>query len=89
MTLPAITISSDVMARQVGDETVLLHLASGSYYGLDPVGARVWQLLSDGRTPQQACEQLLQEFEVTADVLEVDLQRLIGELLAHGLVAPA
>ena len=86
MTLPTrISLPPDVMARQVGDETVLLHLASGSYYGLDPVGARVWQLLGEGLAPAQAFEQLLAEFDVTPEVLEHDLERLLGELVAHGL----
>jgi len=43
-----VTIPAQVMARTVGDETVILDLASGTYYGLDPVGARIWQLMSEG-----------------------------------------
>ena len=31
-------IPPQVMARTVGDETVILDLASGTYFGLDPVG---------------------------------------------------
>ena len=34
-------ISPQAMARTVGDETVILDLASGTYFGLDPVGARM------------------------------------------------
>ena len=36
-----VTIPSQVMARTVGDETVILDLAGGTYYGLDAVGARM------------------------------------------------
>ncbi|MBK9987508.1 MAG: hypothetical protein IPP21_11335 [Betaproteobacteria bacterium] len=36
-----VTIPTQVMARTVGDETVILDLASGTYFGLDPVGAHV------------------------------------------------
>jgi hypothetical protein len=39
------SVSAQVMARRVGNETVLLDLASGTYFGLDPVGARIWQLI--------------------------------------------
>ena len=35
---------------QVGDETVILDLASGTYFGLDPVGARIWALMGEGKT---------------------------------------
>lgn len=51
-----IRVPPHVLARTVGDETVILDLASGSYFGLDPVGARVWQLLADGRNLAQACD---------------------------------
>ena len=35
----SLSIPSQVMARTVGDETVILDLASGTYFGLDPIGA--------------------------------------------------
>ena len=36
-----LVIPAQVMSRQVGDETVILDLGSGMYFGLDPVGARI------------------------------------------------
>ena len=41
-----VQIPQEVIARQVGGETVMLDLAKGSYYGLDPVGARMWELMA-------------------------------------------
>ena len=35
-----ISISPQVVARELGGETVILDLSSGTYFGLDPVGAR-------------------------------------------------
>lgn len=78
-----------VMARTVGDETVILDLASGTYFGLDPVGARIWQLMADGQTLGAICETLLNEYEVTRDALEGDILRLTAELSAKGLVSLA
>lgn len=87
MTLPQIvTIRSEVMARQVGDETVILDLASGNYYGLDAVGARVWQLLGEGLAPAAVCDALLGEYATTREELEKDVERLVRELGEKGLV---
>ena len=87
MSLPiAITIPGDVMARHLADETVLLHLASGNYYGLDAVGTRVWQLAGEGRKVADICDVLLSEFDVPREQLEADLERLLQELSAQGLV---
>ena len=74
------------MARQVGDETVLLDLASGNYYGLDPVGARIWQLLGEGKTLVEVCDALVAEYDVPRSTLESDVERLVGELGAKGLL---
>ena len=43
-------VPPQVLARVVGEETVLLHLDSGTYFGLDPVGTRAWQLIQAGKS---------------------------------------
>ncbi len=88
MSLPThLTLSAEAMARQVGEETVILDLASGNYFGLDPIGTRVWQLLGEGVSLSSACDLLLAEYEVSREQLESDLERLVGDLLARGLVS--
>ena len=84
-----VTIPTQVMARTVGDETVILDLATGTYYGLDPVGARMWQLMAEGQTLAAVCDALLDEYEVTREALEGDILRLTEELQAKGLVSIA
>ncbi|MCP9929787.1 PqqD family protein [Cyanobium sp. AMD-g] len=80
------TVPSDVMDRRVGDETVILHLATGTYYGLDPVGARMWELMLAGQSLAEIRDQMLQEYAVEAAQLERDLLKLGHDLLAQGLV---
>jgi hypothetical protein len=84
-----IVISPEVMARQVGDECVILDLASGSYFGLDSVGARIWQLISEGNSLADTHKALLAEYEVSSEDLARDLLRLIDELQSRGLVGKA
>ena len=79
-------IPSQVMAREVGDELVILDLASGSYYGLDAIGARVWQLISEGKNLAQTIEVMLTEYEVERSQLESDLLALAERLTAQGLL---
>ena len=82
-----VTIPPQVMARTVGDETVILDLASGTYYGLDPVGARIWQLFVDGQTLAQVRDTMLAEYDVSIDDLEQDLNRLLSELSDKNLIS--
>lgn len=81
-----IRLSGDVVTREVGEETMLLDLASGTYFGLDPVGGRFWQLLEEGKSALAARDALLEEYEVPAEELERDLETLLEDLVANGLV---
>ena len=82
-----IAVSTDVVAREVGEETMLLNLASGTYFGLDPVGGRFWQLLEEGQSATEARDALLQQYDVAPEELDRDLEKLLADLAAHGLVS--
>ena len=82
-----VTIPAQVMARDVGGETVVLDLASGTYYGLDPIGARIWQLMSEGQTLVQVCDAMLAEYDVTREDIERDVLALTQTLLDKKLVS--
>jgi hypothetical protein len=81
-----LTQSPHVVARAVGEETVLLNLESGMYFGLDPVGGRIWALIGDGKTLAEACDVLVKEYDVTRDVLERDALKLASDLAEQKLV---
>ena len=82
-------VPEDVLAKAVGDETVMLDLANGTYFGLDPVGTRVWELLGDGKTLAEVCAIMINEFDVSRQVLENDVLRLAEDLASRGLIVPA
>lgn len=79
-------IPPQVMTRDMGDETVILDLSSGTYFSLNPVGARCWELLRQGLTLGQACETLQSEYEVEPERLVSDLTRLTTELVERSLL---
>ena len=81
-------VHPSVLCRQLSGETVLLNLESGIYYGLDPVGTRVWQLLLQGQTIADICGTMIDEYDVAPDVLRDDVLRLVGELCERGIVTP-
>jgi hypothetical protein len=76
----------EVATRKLGDETILLNLKTGTYFGLDAVGSRFVELLETSSEIAAAHRVMLQEFEVTAEVLEADLLRLAEEMCAKRLL---
>jgi len=81
----SIAISEDVLFRELDDEAVLLNLKTGVYFGLNPAGLRIWQLIAAGSSLHGVLETLNDEFEVNRDVLERDLLSLCRRLCAAGL----
>jgi hypothetical protein len=81
-----VRVPEGVLLQHVADEIVLLHLESGVYYGLDPVGTRMLDLACELGGADAVVSTLLEEYETTAEVLERDLERLLGELVENGLV---
>lgn len=80
-------ISDDVVAREVGGEMVLLDLASGQYFGLDSVGGRIWELLTDQpHTLAQLCDEIEAEFDAPRDKIEADLLALAVQLREQELI---
>ena len=82
-----VIVPGHVMVRQLGDECVMLDMASGYYFGLDAVGARIWQLLSETSSLAEIVERLAREYDVTPEQAESDLVRFVEELKANGLLS--
>ncbi|MSR12853.1 MAG: PqqD family protein [Gammaproteobacteria bacterium] len=80
-------ISPDALFQEIGGEGVILDLASSTYFGLDGVGVRFWQLLQENPDLQAARDALLAEFEVEADKLELDLDNLVQKLVSAELAS--
>jgi hypothetical protein len=81
-----VTTSPDVLLRIIGDEAVILNLKSELYLGLDPIGTRIWTVLQGAPSIQAAHASLLDEFEVEPERLRQDMERLLDQMLAQGLI---
>lgn len=81
-----LTIPDDVVFRDLAGEAVLLHLGTGTYFGLDPVGTRIWLHLAEHHSTESVVPLLLQEFEVGEAQLRLDLDALVAQLLEQRLL---
>lgn len=84
-----IQAAPNVLYQELDGESVLLNLGNEQYYGLDQVGTRMWSLLTTAPSLAEAKQTLLAEYEVDSVQLDDDLQQLLAELLAQGLVTVA
>lgn len=70
----------------LGEESAILNLKNTVYYGLNAVGARVWNLLQRPRSIGELRDVLLDEYEVEPERCEKDLLELLGKMREEGLI---
>jgi hypothetical protein len=78
--------SADAVACDLGDETAILHLETGIYFGLDAVSSRIWTLLSEEISLQQLVSQLLQVYDVSRERCESEVIDLLATLAEYRLI---
>ena len=76
----------DVLVRKVGDEMVLVHMGRNEIFALNRTGARLWELLAEGRTRSAAIDQLRTEFDASVEAVERETDSLMALLEREGLV---
>jgi Coenzyme PQQ synthesis protein D (PqqD) len=81
-----VRINDDVLFQELQGEAVLLNLKSGVYFGLDPVGTRIWQLFSEHELLSDIAKAIVSEYDVVEDRCAEDLAALVADLERHGLV---
>ncbi len=88
MILPTTQVkaSNDQVSCDLAGEAAILDLQNGIYYGLDPVGARIWELIQSPCDCQGIVSQLLDEYDVEAEQCQHDVLALLSQLSERGLI---
>jgi len=78
--------SEDAVESAVGDETVILDLVNGTYYGLDPVGTQIWAMIKEGVAIPDICQRLADDYAVELTTIETDARKFLTDLEAQGIL---
>ena len=81
-----ITVAKEQVSCDLAGDTAILDLKSGQYYGLNSVGARIWNLIQEPKTVAEVLKIIVDEYDVEASSCERDLVTLIEQLQGKGLV---
>jgi hypothetical protein len=81
-----VVAASEQVSCPLGEESAILNLKNSMYYGMNPVGTRIWTLLKEPRSVEQLRDALLNEYDVDAVLCERDLLDLLGKMKSEGLI---
>lgn len=78
--------ASNVLFRCVEDEAVLLHVSSGTYYGLNTIGIMLWEAIQNKEPLVSVVDKVLNEYDVEQIQVIQDLEALLQDLLGKKLI---
>lgn len=81
--------NTDLMAVPMDGDLVMMSISQGTYYGINPVGARIWALLEQPASVAVLCDTIVREFEVTAEQCQQDVLQFVEQMLKAGVVSLA
>jgi Coenzyme PQQ synthesis protein D (PqqD) len=81
-----VVAAGEQVSCPLGEESAILNLKNSVYYGINPVGTRVWSLLKQPRSVEELRDTLLNEYEVDAELCERDLLNLLEKMRSEGLI---
>ncbi|UBF26556.1 PqqD family peptide modification chaperone [Kovacikia minuta CCNUW1] len=74
------------VSSNLNGEAVILHIKTGSYYGLNEVASRIWSLIQVPVKVDFLKESILSEYDVEQQQFVCDLKGILNDLLDKGLV---
>lgn len=74
------------VAANLDGEVAILDLDKGLYFGLQNVGAHVWETLQEPRSVTEICTSVVAHFEVEPDICRMDVMKFLVELQELGMI---
>lgn len=81
-----VVATPEQVSSDLAGESVILNLKTGMYFGLNEVGASVWNLLQEPCAVKDICTQILEEYEVEPEQCERDILALLTEMVESELI---
>ena len=77
---------NELIFSEMDGETVMMSVERGEYYGIDPIGSRIWGMLETPKTMSELCDTLLPDYDVTREQMEKDVLAFLKQMLEKGII---
>lgn len=78
--------NEDMLSTDLDQETVLMSVDAGAYYGMAGPARSIWEKLATPMTFSALVDQLVEEYAITPEVCASDLQNFLGDMEREGLL---
>ena len=81
-----ITLSKNVFAQEIDDETIILDSVTQEYFSINEIGKVIWSLIEEKKNLEEIKAEMLDMYEVPQEQLEKDLLNFLQTLEQKGLI---
>jgi hypothetical protein len=81
-----IVAAKDQVSSDLGGEVAILDLKAGMYYGLDEVGAHIWELVQKPTVVSEIQVMIIEQYDVETMRAERDVLAFLQRLADEGLI---
>lgn len=67
----------EIVDGELDGNQVMMHMQQGKYFGLNPVGKRVWDLIEEPQSFEDIVNVLLREFKVDREICEQEVRTFL------------
>ena len=89
LTQRRITVNEAVVHTELDEESILLNVETGIYFGLNALGTDIWRALAHGADGPEIVAQLTAAYDAPREQLLADLTAFLDQLAARGLISLA
>jgi ATP-dependent protease HslVU (ClpYQ) ATPase subunit len=75
-----------MVQSKIDDETVMMDINSGFYFGLNAIASVIWELLKEEHTLDQLVDKLMMEYEVSREQCLKETAQLLQQMLEHKVI---
>jgi hypothetical protein len=78
--------NKQILDGELDDNQVMMHLEKGKYFGLNPVGKRIWELIDQPKSYNELIQILLTEYEVSTEQCTQEVQAFLNKAIHYDIV---
>jgi len=78
--------TKDLLSTELDQETVLMSIDAGAYYGLAGVARKIWERLENPTSFSELIDCLEREYNVSHEICVSDVQKFLSEIEREGLL---
>jgi DNA-directed RNA polymerase delta subunit len=78
--------SAEMLSTELDEETVLMSIDAGAYYGMEKTARFIWEKLKTPMTFSALVDEMVKEYEIAPEDCAADLQGFLAEMEREGLL---